>query len=390
MSPASTAHSRSRRTTTALAVAALLALGGLLAGCSAGSGASDSAQEQEQGQDDSAGSADGAAEGAVADPALAADADAERQVIQTGDIRMTVDDPEQTADDVVALTERAGGRIDDRSEHAATADDVGTAQLTIRLPADEVSGAVETLRTFGTVDQIDLSSQDVTGAAQDLDARIHGLEISVARMEDLLSRANTSSDVIAAEAALAERQTNLEQLTAERARLAEQVALSTLTIALYGPGVAPVETSSEPDSFLDGLVAGWDALVVVVQGFVVVLGVLLPWLALGGLITVGIVAIVRRQQARRPAPPAAAPIFRPGMPMPTGVVAGPQTFPATTTYSAAPSGTGPAPARPASPAPASPQAPSSTPPPSSTPASSSTPPPRPTTEEPNQVEDGGR
>lgn len=285
----------------ALAVASVLALCTLLAGCTA----SDSGTDESMPQDNSAADEDA---GGASQPEAAGDdfaagaADTERQVIQTGDISITVEDPQDAADQIVTLTEKAGGRVDNRSEQAATAQDVGTAQLTIRLPADEVSGAVDTLRTLGTIDQINLTATDVTGAAQDLDARIHGLEISVARMEDLLARASTSAEVIAAEGALAERQTNLEQLKAERARLAEQVALSTLTVALYGPGLAPEVVSTGPDSFLDGLTDGWNSLVSVVEFLVILLGVLLPWLVVGGLITLASVALVRRHRRLHPRP----------------------------------------------------------------------------------------
>ena len=285
----------------ALAAGTVLALSALLAGCSSSdSGASDSSAHDAKGDT-------GAQAPAAGDDFAASAADDQRQVIQTGDVRMTVDSPQKAAESIVTLTEKAGGRVDDRTEHAATSQDVGTAELTIRLPASAVSGAVDELRALGTVDEINLTAQDVTGAAQDLDARIHGLEISVARMEDLLNKATTSADVIAAEGALSERQTNLEQLTSEPARLAEQVSLSTLKIALYGPALAPAAQTHAPSSFFGGIASGWDALVVVVEGVVVVLGVLLPWLAVGGLIAWGVVALQRRYRRTHPRPERSAP-----------------------------------------------------------------------------------
>ncbi|WP_051274931.1 DUF4349 domain-containing protein [Cellulomonas sp. URHD0024] len=296
----STTSHRSRTTShrgAALAAAAVLTLSALLAGCSASdSGTNDSSAPQ----DAPAGAAVDDTGAKSGDEFAASAADDQRQVIQTGDVRMTVDSPQKTAAAIVTLTEKAGGRVDDRTEHAATSQDVGTAELTIRLPASEVSGALDELRTLGTVDEIKLDAQDVTGAAQDLDARIHGLEISVARMEDLLNKATTSADVIAAESALSDRQTNLEQLKSERARLAEQVSLSTLTIALYGPALAPAQKTSGPDSFFDGVAAGWSSLVTVVEALVIVLGVLLPWLVLGGLLAWGIAVLVRRYRRAHP------------------------------------------------------------------------------------------
>jgi HAMP domain-containing protein len=130
------------------------------------------------------------------------------------------------------------------------------------------------LEDIGRVDQINLSAQDVTGTAEDLDARIRALKLSVARMEDLLSRATSNADLIAAENALTERQANLESLQSQRARLAEQVALSTLDITLTTPGNAPEPTTH---GFLGGVAAGWDALVAMLGVIVLVVVASLRW-----------------------------------------------------------------------------------------------------------------
>ncbi|WP_421734481.1 DUF4349 domain-containing protein [Cellulomonas sp.] len=301
-----------RARSTRLVVAGVIALTALLGGCSAsadsGTSTADEAASGALGGEVRSDAAEAPADGSVEQAASTSDAD--RQVIQTGDVRMTVKDPREAADAVVALAEGAGGRVDDRSEHAATKDDVGTAELTIRLPADQVSRAVDGLRELGTIDQLDLTSEDVTGTAQDLDARIHALQLSVARMEDLLTRATTNEQLIAAENALTERQSSLEQLQSERARLAEKVRLSTIHVALYGPElapVAPVEPATGPQSFLDGLATGWDALVAVAAGVAIVVGVLLPWLAFGGAVAALVVAAVRWTRRRRTPAPLGAP-----------------------------------------------------------------------------------
>lgn len=306
--PASQVRARSTR----VVVAGIIALAALLGGCSAGddSGMSttDEGASGALGGEARAGTAEEPAVGSVEQAASASDAD--RQVIQTGDVRMTVKDPLEAADAVVALAEGAEGRVDDRAEHAATKDDVGTAELTIRVPAEQVSDVVDGLRELGTIDQLNLTSEDVTGTAQDLDARIRALQLSVARMEDLLTRATTNEQLIAAENALTERQSNLEQLQSERARLAEKVRLSTIHVVLYGPElapVAPVEPPTGPQSFLDGLAAGWDALVAVAGRMAIVVGVLLPWLAFGGAVAALVVAAVRWNRRRRASGPIGAP-----------------------------------------------------------------------------------
>jgi hypothetical protein len=278
-----------------------LVLVGLLAGCSASrSGESTTVADSSAGKDGSALS--GAPQQADAGTAeVAADA-AGRQVITTGSVQLTVDDPRKAASAVVALVEAEGGRVDARQEQAAADGADAFARLTVRIPSDDLTSTLTKLEDIGRVDQINLSAQDVTGTAEDLDARIRALKLSVARMEDLLSRATSNADLIAAENALAERQANLESLQSQRARLAEQVALSTLEITLSTPGNAPEPTTH---GFLGGIAAGWDALVGMLSALVLVVGVLLPWLAFAGVITLVVVASMRWVRRRR-APAAVA------------------------------------------------------------------------------------
>lgn len=281
-----------------------LVLVGVLAGCSADrSGRSTSAIDSSADKNSSALS--GAAPAASSGTDQGTSAAAGRQVVTTGSAQLTVDDPRKAAVAVVALVEGEGGRVDARKEQTAAEGRDAFAQLTVRIPSDDMTVTLAKLGDIGRVDQVDLSAQDVTATAEDFDARIRALKLSVARMEDLLSHATSNADLIAAENALTERQANLESLQSQRARLADQVALSTLDINLTAPGNAPAPTTH---GFLGGLAAGWDALVAMLGTLVLVIGVLLPWLAFAGVITLAVLAALRWARRRRaPAPGANVP-----------------------------------------------------------------------------------
>jgi hypothetical protein len=243
--------------------------------------------------------------------AVSADA-AGRQVITTGDVALVAQDPLAAVDAVVQAVEAAGGRVDGRQQSTDTTsgtpegdepvDAAGSswATLTVRVPADQVTPTLDALEGIGTVSSLDVRSQDVTGTAQDLDARIRATQISVQRLEDLLARATTSADVIAAEQTLSERQSSLEQLESERVRLSEQVALSTLTIRISADPAALQAAQEGEDGFLDGLAAGWDALVAALRVALVVVGALLPWAVLAGLVLTVVLRVRRWVRARRP------------------------------------------------------------------------------------------
>jgi len=280
--PASPRPARGRRAPAAVALAATLLL--LVAGCSSGSGG-DASSVPDRGARSAAGSEDGAADGsaagtseslAEADPAAAA----EREIVTTGSATVVADDPAAAASRLARLVEEAGGRVERRTETAASADSPGTASMTVRLPANRMTGAVEALDKLGTVEDVDVQTEDVTGQGQDLDARIAALTTSTDRLRDLMKTAGTTEDLLQVEQELSTRQADLDALTAQRQRLSDQVAMSTLDVRLVPE---PVDAVQSRGGFLGGLSSGWHALVTTLQTIVLVLGVLLPWLVLAAI-----------------------------------------------------------------------------------------------------------
>lgn len=220
--------------------------------------------------------------GSASGPEIAADDSAgrsdvalqEREVITTGAVNVTVDDPRRAAENFAAWVEARSGRVDGRSE-SKDADGRTSATLTVRVPSTQVSKALTQLATYGDVGSVDIQNQDVTAQGQDLDARIGALELSISRLEKILAEADTSAEVVRAEGALTQRQEQLESLQAQRKALSEQVALSTLQVELIQKGST---SSVSPGGFQGGLTTGWNALVDTINGLVSLAGVLVPWL----------------------------------------------------------------------------------------------------------------
>lgn len=293
----STARHRNLRP--AAAVLALLLGGTLLAGCSGSSGASSEADQAAAGEAGGAPAAeagdDGSVGGAVA-------ADTERQVVKTGEIWLTVDDAAEAAAKVAQVVDRFDGRIDAQELVATSEDEPGWATMTLRIPNDDLADAVAALHDVGEVTHYTDSTMDVTVAARDLDARITAAEMSVERMQALLDKASSTTDLIASEQALSDREATLESLRSERDALADQISYSTLNVSLSTPGEL-VHTVTEQKSFLDGLKGGWSALWTTLRVVALVLGYLLPWLVAAAIVTAAVVGIVRLVRRYRPARP---------------------------------------------------------------------------------------
>lgn len=287
---------RMRRTLLAVMAGSML----VLVGC----GGSESSSTTE------AGSSMASVDGSVASPGLAlapgdatrdqapqAPQAAERKEVVTGQLSITTDDPIQAARDTVGLVEDAGGRIDNRTESPESGDIPASSSLTVRIPADELTGALDEIQKLGEVTNLSVSRDDVTIAYQDLDARISALAASVARLQGLIANATNTADLIEAESALSSRQGELDSLTSQKNYLADQVDLSTITVQFSTEDVAPPETGA--DSFWDGLVSGWNALVGFAAGALVVIGALLPWVAVLAVLALVVYGVVRGLRSLR-------------------------------------------------------------------------------------------
>jgi len=216
--------------------------------------------------------------------------DADRQVITTGTISVTVGEPRTTAQQLSTWVESIGGRVDDRSENGSGDD--ASAAVTVRVPSNQVTATVDRLKTYGTVDDVSLQNSDVTAQAKDLDARIDALQLSIDRLTSIMAGAGSSKEVLQAEEALTQRQEQLESLEAQRKGIADQVSLSTLSISL---SQQPTAGSVEPGGFTGGLRDGWNGLVSTVNRVVEIAGVLLPWVVLAGVVLLGIRLVGRRR-----------------------------------------------------------------------------------------------
>ncbi|TFC80742.1 DUF4349 domain-containing protein [Cryobacterium sp. TMT1-21] len=280
----------------------------LLAGCTApgastgsapsseGSGSSD--QSDQSGQTDQSGKSIQPGDAVAPEGSTGNVTSENRDVITTGSVSITVDDPIKSAQAAVTITEQAGGRIDSRTENPATDNQPASANLALRIPSDELDRTLAELKKLGTVNFVSLNASDITQQTKDLDARITSLQTSVDRLLTLMQQATSTTDLIAIESALASRQSELEGLQSQRDYLADQVDFSTISLDLYSTGtVAP----GSPDDFWTGILAGWNALVAALAAAMVGVGFALPWLLALSLVAAIVGLVVWLSTRRRKA-----------------------------------------------------------------------------------------
>jgi uncharacterized protein DUF4349 len=227
----------------------------------------------------------------------------QREIIRTGFLTLEAGDILQTRQRVVTIATGQRGQV--ASEETGTDSDDGTvdrANLVVRVPTAAYDATMRALQQLGPVKEVRQESADVTEQVVDVNSRVATQRAGLARMRALLARANTIGEVISVETELTRREADLEALLAKQKSLASQTELATLTVTLVRPGEAPAQ--QDPDrGFLTGLSDGWNAFTATLAIVLLAIGAMLPFLLAIVLVTVPVLALVRRfRRTPEPAP----------------------------------------------------------------------------------------
>ncbi|KSU55297.1 DUF4349 domain-containing protein [Microbacterium enclense] len=266
--------------------------------------APDFSQQDEPGAIEVIPGQDAAGSSALPEGSASRDA-ATRDIVATGSSTVEVDDVRAAIDEVASAATAAGGYVESSQlgggvvavpyDGSTKASAASSGFITVRVPADTLQRVMDGLRDIGDVTATTVNRSDVTEQTVDLGARVAAGEASVARLTELMAQAGSVSDLITAESALAERQAQLDSDRQVLQSLESQVAMSSLSVQLTE---RTASVTADPAGFGDGLLAGWNGLVATLNGVVIGVGFLLPWIVVGGAAW-AVVWSVRRAVRRR-------------------------------------------------------------------------------------------
>ncbi len=283
--------------------ALLLGLGGLVMGCanagdddssSGDSGTAESAAVDGPQSDQSASGGGDAAPAAVSPDAVEKAATEGRLRTSTANVALGVDE-------VGTSVKRASDAVAQVGGFTATEDvDLegdGRASVSYRVPADRFDDALTALGALGEVRTKDVQTDDVTATYADLESRVAALRTSVERLHGFLAQTTDVGQVATIEAELTRREAELESTEGQRRALADQVALSTITVVFESVD----GTVDNLPTFLGGLETGRDVAASLFAATAATVGFLVPFLPVIALAFAAIVLIRRRRRRLTPA-----------------------------------------------------------------------------------------
>jgi Domain of unknown function (DUF4349) len=174
----------------------------------------------------------GPAKPAAAGSSPAAPAAAGRSLVTEWTVGMTVDDTDSVASSLRAKTEELGGYVassrvseGDGKQHGAT--------LELRVPSDKLGELRSSVRGFGELTTDAETTEDVTEARADLEARLAAARAEETRILELMqNKTGSIADVLETEKELARIRENIERLDAERRALVTRVDFAKVHVTL--------------------------------------------------------------------------------------------------------------------------------------------------------------
>jgi len=230
----------------------------------------------------------------------------DRMVIRSAEADIETKDFDASMTSIDAAVAAAGGFTQDSSLRGDG--DVGnlrTYHAVLRIPQGNFDDFLQGMNEHGNVLNMTRAGDDVTDVFFDNEARIRILETEETELLELMSRADSLSDIFTIRDRISEVRTEIERLSGQNIRTENLVTLSTVTLWL-----TEVESITPPDDDDDEgffaraaevFTSSLDAFVAFVQGLAMVIIAMSPFLVTLLVVAAIIWLIVKRQLKKKKA-----------------------------------------------------------------------------------------
>ncbi|MCG6137861.1 MAG: DUF4349 domain-containing protein [Nostoc sp. LLA-1] len=163
------------------------------------------------------------------------------QLIKKAAMTVIVDSVSQSIDAVSQIINQNQGDLIGLNERQPTQENARhVASMTLRVPQNLLETTLKELAKLGTVNNRNITAEDVGDRLVDFQARLTNFRKTEANLQKIMDRAGSIRDVLSVSQELSNVRQSIEQIDAQLKSLQNQVAYSTITLNLE----AAVSTTS--------------------------------------------------------------------------------------------------------------------------------------------------
>lgn|GEM_PF-766029 len=203
------------------------------------------------------------------------------------------------------LTEKSGGRIESLSISGdGSASSLRRAEFTLRIPSEHLDSFVGGARNTGSISSYSESSDDVSDSYFDVQSRLQTQQAKLARLTEMMDKADSMEDLIQLEGAISETQYLIDRYSGQLGSYDSRIRESTVYVTLRelsSADAAEIKELSLGERIVNALKASLETAGDVSQAFVIFILSALPWIAAAALILLIVRYVVKKRKKHREA-----------------------------------------------------------------------------------------
>jgi Domain of unknown function (DUF4349) len=155
------------------------------------------------------------------------------QLIKKAAMTVIVDSVDKSVDAVSQIIKKQQGDLINLEEKQPQEDNARhSASIQMRVPQNFLDASLDELGKLGTVQNRNITAQDVGSQLVDFQARLINLRATETNLQKIMDRAGSVRDVLSVAKELSNVRESIEQINAQLKSLQNQVAYSTITLNL--------------------------------------------------------------------------------------------------------------------------------------------------------------
>lgn len=179
------------------------------------------------------------------------------KVIKTASVGLQIKDGTLTAvmERLTNIAGGEGGYVQTSGTNSPSGGQPATGNTTLRIPVANFSPALGQVEALGQPLSVTASGQDVTSQYADLQAQLQALDDSRTQYEQILTQAQSITDILAVEQQISSVQSQIDQIQGQINVMNDQTSYSTITVNVSeAPAKSAVKPPPGPPS---GLSKAW-------------------------------------------------------------------------------------------------------------------------------------